>query len=118
MILAIINLLTNAIRHSGLDLNVDIYISASALTNGYKIKICNTLSEMRIPELNESFFVAINTSLNRPESLELLRQEGGTGIAKAFHHLKSAHPGFDLKVSLVDRKFCTEVSYVAIDIAS
>lgn len=118
MILAIINLLTNAIRHSGLDLNVDIYISASALTNGYKIKICNSLSEMRIPELNESFFVAINTSLNRPESLELLRQEGGTGIAKAFHHLKSAHPGFDLKVSLVDRKFCTEVSYVAIDIAS
>ncbi len=116
MILAIVNLLSNAIRHSGLDLKVNIFIYANAISDGYQIKILNALSATRVSELNEEFFSAINTGLNSPGSLELLRLEGGTGLAKAFHHLKSAHPGFDLKVSLVDEKFCTEVSYVDINI--
>jgi hypothetical protein len=115
MILAIVNLLTNAIRHSGLETNVDIYISAIAIEKGYQIRISNTLSDERFLELDESFFISINDSFNSPESLELLRQEGGTGLAKAFHHLKTAHPGFDLKVLLTDRTFCTEVNYVNVD---
>lgn len=118
IILAIINLLSNSIRHSGLDLDVEIHISAEKIDQGYKIRISNTLSSIRTAALSDNFFSDINAGLNSPESLELMRREGGTGLAKAFHHLKTAHPGFDLKVLLDERQFCTEVTYVAIDTAS
>lgn len=118
MILAIVNLLSNAIRHSGLYLDVAIRIEGASLPLGYQIMISNSLSDNRKSQLNDNFFHEINSGLNSPESLELMRLEGGTGLAKAFHHLKTAHPGFDLKVLLKDKQFCTEVTYANVNFAS
>lgn len=118
MILAFVNLLTNATRHSGLQLGVTISIAGTALPLGYKITICNSLSTSRREQLNADFFQVINDRLNSPDSVELMRSEGGTGVAKAYHHLKTAHPAFDLKVLMENNQFCTEVTYAHVDLAS
>jgi len=118
MILAFVNLLTNATRHSGLQLSVTISIAGMTLPLGYKITISNSLSASRKEQLNARFFQVINDRLSSPDSVELMRSEGGTGVAKAYHHLKTAHPAFDLKVLMENNQFCTEVTYAHVDFAS
>ncbi|MQU24324.1 hypothetical protein GHO35_24755 [Pseudomonas helleri] len=117
MILAMINLLTNCIRHSGLDLNVDIEIAVEVREKGFVISVYNSLSSQRLSEMDSSFITLLNENFTSSESLELMRKEGGTGLAKAFHHLKSADLGFDLAVSLNEARFCSEVTYVDVRIA-
>ncbi|MGI3744891.1 MAG: hypothetical protein ACRYF8_05290 [Janthinobacterium lividum] len=118
MILAMINLLNNCIRHSGLDLNVEIEIAVDIQDYGFVISMFNTLSGQKLVEMDQEFITSLNESFRSPESLELMRKEGGTGLAKAFHHLKSADVGFDMRVSLAQERFCSEVRYVNLSIAS
>lgn len=117
MILAMINLLTNCIRHSGLDLNVDIEIAVDIREKGFVISVYNSLSSQRLAEMDSSFITSLNENFTSRESLELMRKEGGTGLAKAFHHLKSADLGFNLTVALNEARFCSEVTYVDVYIA-
>lgn len=116
MILAMINLLTNCIRHSGLDLNVDIEIAVDVREKGFVISVYNSLSSQRLSEMDSLFIALLNENFTSRESLELMRKEGGTGLAKAFHHLKSADLGFDLTVALNEARFCSEVTYVDVRI--
>ncbi|WP_434768057.1 hypothetical protein [Pseudomonas triticicola] len=117
MILAMINLLTNCIRHSGLDLNVDIEIAVDIQERGFVISVSNSLSSQRLAEMDTVFIASLNENFTSRESLELMRKEGGTGLAKAFHHLKSADQGFDLSVALNKARFCSEVTYVDVRVA-
>lgn len=118
IILAMINLLSNCVIHSGLDVNPNIEISVKTKDNGFVISVLNSLHELKLSEMNSVFFNNLQISFSSPESLELMRKEGGTGLAKAFHHLKSADTGFDLKVSLKNLRFCSEVTYVDVNIVS
>ncbi len=95
IILAMINLLSNCIIHSGLDVDPNIEISVKATDNGFVISVLNSLHELKLSEMNSDFFNNLQISFSSPASLELMRKEGGTGLAKAFHHLKSADTGFD-----------------------
>lgn len=117
IILAMINLLANCIRHSGLDLNVSIEINVSTKDNGFVISVLNSLHDLRLSEMDSFFIRGLQENFSSSESLELMRKEGGTGLAKAYHHLKSANTGFDLTVALKNIRFCSEVTYVDINIA-
>ncbi|KAA0975699.1 hypothetical protein [Pseudomonas sp. ANT_H12B] len=116
MILAMINLLTNCTRHSGLGEDVPIYISVKPYISGFVVEISNGLSQERLLEITQDFVEQKNASFSSDDTLELLRSEGGTGLAKAFHHLKSASPGFNLKVQKQDEFFSCEVTYESVDL--
>lgn len=118
VILAILNLLTNAVRHSGLDLEVEIFVRTTVSESDYKLLIGNTLAVNKLRELDDDFFENARQAIKDPNSIELLRREGGTGIAKAYHHLKTAHANFSLDVFLDDNVFYSEVTYVNVGVAS
>lgn len=115
-ILAMINLLTNCTRHSGLGEGVVITIAVRKSGEGFAMEIYNALSEQRDLEITQEFIDDKNALLSSKDALELLRLEGGTGLVKAFHHLKSASNCFDLRVRKGDKVFTSEVIYEPVDI--
>ncbi|MNZ49833.1 hypothetical protein D3C78_676110 [compost metagenome] len=118
MILAMINLLTNCTRHSGLGEDVVISISVRGRDKGFVMEIYNEISDSRDAEITQEFIDSKNALLSSKDALELLRLEGGTGLVKAFHHLKSASNGFDLRVRKGDKIFTSEVTYDPINLTS
>ncbi|MNL53963.1 hypothetical protein D3C87_1772520 [compost metagenome] len=82
------------------------------------MEIYNEISDSRDAEITQEFIDSKNALLSSKDALELLRLEGGTGLVKAFHHLKSASNGFDLRVRKGDKIFTSEVTYDPINLTS
>ena len=61
--------------------------------------------------INEDLIAEINSRLKKNDSLKFMRDEGGTGILKANHHLNSIGSSGALKVDFINSNFQVELNY-------
>ncbi|HDR2592645.1 TPA: GHKL domain-containing protein, partial [Enterobacter bugandensis] len=108
-ILALINILENSMKHSGLNQELEIEIMAYTLNSSLCIDVKNNLSEEVYFGLTDDKINSLNNLLSSPDSIELMRAEGGTGLAKASNYLKQAYRGYNLSVSCENHKFITRL---------
>lgn len=108
-ILALINIFENSIKHSGLNNELQIDIKVYLLDSNICIDIANNLSDQVAVSLTVEKIESLNNLLISPNSLELMREEGGTGLAKASNYMKQASRGYSLKVFCEHQKFITRL---------
>lgn len=108
-ILALINILENSIKHSGLNHNLIIQINVYALDKCLCIDIINNLSDEVKVALTPKRIEYLNNLLTSPNSLELMRAEGGTGLAKASNYMRQASLGYSLSVKRENDTFITRL---------
>lgn len=108
-ILALINIFENSLKHSGLNSELQINVNAYLSSANICIDIVNNLSEDVNLGLTGSKIKSLNELLSSPNSLELMREEGGTGLAKASNYMKQANRGYSLSVFCEHQKFVTRL---------
>lgn len=111
LIIAIINLLDNCFRRSGLGSQAEVEITAIRVDGGVAISVVNDLSLERLESLTRDAISEINRRMISPGSIELMRVEGGSGTGKAFNHIKSIDERNTLAVKVIDGRFCAEIFY-------
>jgi len=115
LILSLIIVFENCLKHSGFDQRVSIAVNVNNYQNGFSIDIVNELSQDSLNSLDEARLKSINQMLISPHSLELMRAEGGTGLAKAYNNMKQVDANFELKVFCEGSRFITRVFNHEID---
>jgi tetratricopeptide (TPR) repeat protein len=111
--IALINLIDNCYRRSGLSSKVKISLVGNATDNGAILSISNNLSFDNIQLLTNSLFRETNRRLISPKSSILMRTESGSGLVKAANQISSASEKSTLNVELIDSTFTAIVNYVS-----
>ncbi|MPQ82581.1 hypothetical protein F0170_00395 [Pseudomonas sp. MAFF 730085] len=112
-IVAIVNVLENACRHSGYSHGTEISISLGGCSENWFIVIENNLAAEKVAILQEDSIERITKKMKAPSSLGMMRKEGGTGLSKAYNQLKLISANFDLYISVVSDAFVTRISHVS-----
>lgn len=112
LIIAIINLLDNCYRHSGLARSTRVLVIAERHEGHTKIAVMNDMSEQKSLLLSEEKIMMMNEKIHQRESLALLRVEGGSGIAKAYRHIIDSSPGSQLTFHFHNNHFSANIVYV------
>nr|WP_152665042.1 hypothetical protein [Pseudomonas toyotomiensis] len=110
-IVALVNILENACRHSGNAQDTEILVQAEEQNKNWSIKIKNDLSSHKLALLIPEKISQIVDKMKGPLSLHMMRLEGGSGLSKAYNQLRSIHSGFDVDVSVEDNFFRTQIYY-------
>lgn len=110
-IVALVNVLENACRHSGNAQDTEILVEAEEENKSWKLKISNNLASTKLELLNPEKISQITGKMKGPLSLNMMRLEGGSGLSKAYNQLRSIHSGFDVHVSVEDNLFRTQITY-------
>ncbi|SOE87073.1 hypothetical protein SAMN05446935_7630 [Burkholderia sp. YR290] len=110
-IVALVNILENACRHSGYGVATDIQMTTRGRTGDWKISIENVVTEAKLELLTNERMTQIREKMKGPSSLHMMRREGGSGLSKAYNQLRSVSELFDIAVSRQNRNFVTEVRY-------
>jgi hypothetical protein len=88
--IAIINLLDNCYRHSGLWLDTCVRINAEVLNDGMVcLQIENDVSPAKSSEYSEDRIESISKKITDRSNAALSRSEGGTGLPKVYRELSS-----------------------------
>jgi len=116
-VIGLTNLIDNCYRHSGLGLETAVTIRASIDNGTPSICISNPVTEERALGINTDTLLADDRKMRDEASLRLMRVEGGSGLSKAFHHMKASNPFSDIRLSFDGGFFHTTVSYGNADFA-
>lgn len=110
-IIALVNILENACRHSGHAQLTEITFEARETSSCRIIEISNNLCELKATAINEETISLVSDKMKGPLSLHMMRQEGGSGLSKAYNQLKTISSAFDINLALKGHRFVTEISY-------
>jgi len=69
------------------------------------------VSSKKAEDLTDEIIQGIRKKMTSPDSLGLMRSEGGAGITKVYNHLKSAGGHFDMDINFEGDQFATVISY-------
>lgn len=110
-VIAIINLLDNCYRHSGLGHATRVEISGSNTTCGASIMIRNDLSDDKVESMSPEFLAGIEAKILNAESGNLIMSEGGSGLVKAYNAIAPFGSSSSVTVSLDEGQFFAEIRY-------
>ncbi|GGY48840.1 hypothetical protein GCM10007387_33880 [Pseudoduganella albidiflava] len=111
LILALVNLLDNCYRHSGLWSRTKVTINGKVVDNLVILEIQNDLIAEKSLTLTSEFISAIRSKISNADSLNLIRTEGGSGLVKAFNSIASLGGGTRLDVAMIEGKFTATIYY-------
>ncbi|MBI5270047.1 MAG: sensor histidine kinase [Burkholderiales bacterium] len=111
LVLALINLLDNALRHSGLGLATDVNIVGSVTDeNSVLIEVSNDLSEAKLQAVGDHLH-HLKRLLEVSASDPRLRTEGGSGLGKVRTLVDLTGPGNSVDLTLRGGRFIVGVRY-------
>lgn len=110
-VIAVMNLLDNCFKRSGFGAETFVRIDGTVHAKSLKICLSNPLSEARAKVLTSDVISDIRARMSSPESMNLMRIEGGSGIGKAFNHFRIASSRLSLSVDNRNGRFCADISY-------
>jgi len=109
-VIAIFNLLDNALRHSGLGEYTKVRIIGSIINSKCIITIINNLSLDKSSEFTDSYIESIRNRLKSQSAYSLTKIEGGSGLAKALTELKMISIKIDMEISCEDHNFIVRIN--------
>jgi len=109
-VIAIINLLDNCYRRSGLGATTPVSLSGSQTPNGAQINIRNALRQDKYEELQGGLLSEIQSKLAEGGAI-LMRTEGGSGLSKANYQMACVSGGSGVRVVCKDSTFTAEITY-------
>lgn len=108
--LAFLNIYSNASKYG--THKSDIYVSGDSDNKGnFTLTTTNSISDEDYRALKNGKIEEIRKKIRSQKSLELLANEGGTGLYKSRHELISASEKFDLDVSVSNSQFNVHITY-------
>jgi hypothetical protein len=110
-ILAIVNLLDNCYRHSGLWSRTQVFIRGAITEDESIIRIENDLHSEKAAGLTPEVVAAIESKISNADSINLIRSEGGSGLVKAYNGLIGIGPSTRLHVEANGNSFAAVVYY-------
>lgn len=110
-VIAVMTLLDNCFKRSGFGTDTLVQVSGTIHTKSLRIRISNPLSPERDKALTDETLCEIRQKMSGPGSMNLMRIEGGTGIGKAYNHLKMASFRLSLSIEKCDSEFCADIAY-------
>lgn len=110
-IVAFVNILENACRHSGFSQSTEIKIESELKGNSWHVAVSNNLSSAKCSSLTSERISQVVDKMKGPLSLNMMRREGGSGLSKAFNQLRTIDGKFDVDVAKIDSSFRTLITY-------
>ena len=110
--IAIINLLDNCYKCSGLGLSVKVQIYAELAHGCVVLMIQNDLNNDALESIRKSQLPNNDSRLITPNSSHLMRTEGGSGLVKAANQIASASERSTLHIEVSGHTFRAKVNYV------
>ncbi|RQS62637.1 hypothetical protein DID96_31095 [Burkholderia sp. Bp8963] len=110
-VIAVMNLFDNCFKRSGYGPETRVRIEGAAYGRYLKICVSNPITSERAAGLTPEVLADIRTRMAAPESISLMRVEGGSGIGKAYNHLKMASPKLSLSIDKRESDFCADIIY-------
>ena len=111
LVIALINIFDNEFRHSGFGNNTKVIITGELLPAGCSVSLKNNVSVEKSHSLTNEFIDENRARMRSPQSISLMRKEGGTGLCKIYNNLKQASQHFDVDISYDEPYFITRISY-------
>ncbi|HCD9054481.1 TPA: hypothetical protein NEG01_005376, partial [Klebsiella quasipneumoniae] len=92
--------------------NRDIYVEITGEESKcFSIKILNEISNSTLQYLQNGGIDLLISKLADADNNDLLTKEGGSGLYKSLHGLKTVSSKYNLQPMIVNDKFCVEVTY-------
>lgn len=110
-VIAVMNLFDNCFKRSGYGPETKVRIHGIVFEGGLKICVSNALTPDRSNALTPEALTEIRAKMTAPESISLMRVEGGSGIGKAYNNLTMASPRLSLSIDKRDANFCADIIY-------
>lgn len=110
-IIAIINLLDNCYRHSGLGRETRVEILGKATATGGSILITNNLAAEKQVLLTPEIISAIHEKILNADAGNLIRSEGGSGLVKAHNAIAPYGKRCTVSVTRTESHFSAEIIY-------
>lgn len=110
-IIAIVNMLENACRHSGFSHNTEVEVSTIESEGQWQLLIKNRISDEVQKTLLEGRIREIAAKMVAPASINMMRKEGGSGLGKAYNQLRSISNSFSIGVVIEGCHFIAQVKY-------
>lgn len=110
-IIAMVNLLENCIKHSGLGTSADLEISTRCRGDTWSIVVSNSLSNERLCKLESGEMENIRERFTTNSGSSYALTEGKSGLPKVINHLRAIDDHFQLKVDIEHSRFQATISY-------
>lgn len=111
-IVALVNILENACRHSGYAHYTPIEFVTSLGDDSWELSIKNKVIVDVQDALLGGKIGEIEKKMKGPLSINMMRKEGGSGLGKAYNQLRSISNCFDMSVDIVDDYFVARLTHV------
>lgn len=111
LIIAIVNLLDNCYRHSGLRQDTRVQVKGSIWENVASLKIQNDLCDYKKNSEFADYILNLIDSTREVNSQTLIRKEGGSGVGKALHLIESLEKKASLTILPKDHFVIAEIQY-------
>lgn len=111
-IIAIVNILENACRHSGYAHATPVKFTMSADNNSWQLQVKNKINTEVQERLQGARVSEIEAKMKGPSSITMMRREGGSGLGKAYNQLRSISVGFDMGVEVLNDCFVARILHV------
>lgn len=111
LVISLINLLDNCIRYSGYGNETTVKISGDALGDGCTLRVLNEVCPANQVTLTDDMISEHTRKMKSPDSIALMRSEGGTGYCKIYNSLRRASNKFDVMINFTHPYFTTSISY-------
>lgn len=109
-IIALVNLLENAIRHSGFGLSTPLFIETQGGSMQWSLKVSNEVTAERLADLRGGTLAMARERMEEAGATRV-QSEGGSGLTKVISHLKSIDDRYHLAIRLEENRFCAEIGY-------
>lgn len=110
LVFCILNCFNNSYKYSSE--NRDIYVEITGEESKcFSIKILNEISNSTLQYLQNGGIDLLISKLADADNNDLLTKEGGSGLYKSLHGLKTVSSKYNLQPMIVNDKFCVEVTY-------
>ncbi len=111
IILALINLLDNCLKYGKVKESNPIEIVFFGNNQHFNILVSNVISDSTKLSLSLEKLRDLKSIMIRDGSSHLLRSEGGTGLKKSYHYLKTIDQKYDINLHLKNNSFVAEICY-------
>jgi hypothetical protein len=114
LVVALMNLYENCIRHSGFGTKTHVTLQGEAPTGGnWRLAVVNPVTEPVRQKLENGGLAAMQRRISDPAFAELVRTEGGSGLRKVMNQLSAVSDRCGLSIALEGCEFVAAIRYVS-----
>lgn len=110
LVFCILNCFNNSFKYSSGDRSI--YVKIDGEDNKcFSITITNEINDTTLHHLQNGALDSLINKLADMNNNDLLTKEGGSGLYKSLHGLKTVSSSYNVEPMIVNGKFCVEVTY-------